>query len=392
MRDSQRQSMTARHRLGFTLIELLVVIAIIAVLISLLLPAVQAAREAARRSQCVNNLKQIGLASMNYESAIGCYPLGVSLNSRGDNNGTDYGRGLIFGSFGAETFILPYMEQTNIYNSLNFNFCSWSHYRCGIGWDMNYTGVNTRIATFLCPSDAHSGISNLTNYMSCAGTTTTGDNLANGTASGSTMNSTNSPTTGIYQLVLPTPLSSVLDGTSNTIGYFESYVGQAIDSVDTAPDDRNAESSALGTWDKTNCLEGVSDPLPGQTQVFDASANLAATMTGISTCNAAWSTKTGFGTSPTKGYRWTLGIFGISMGNTVVPPNGAPWNACALGSGATNDSNGATYSNANSFHPGGVNVVMGDGSVRFIKNSINMTTWMALGTRAMGEVISADSY
>ena len=132
------------------------VIAIIAVLISLFAPGCAvSSRGGARRAQCTNNLKQIGLASANYESAQGCYPLGVSLNARGDSGGTDYTRGLIFGSFGALTFILPYMEQTNIYNTLNFNFCTWSHYRCGIGWDMNYTGVNTRIAGYLCPSDPH---------------------------------------------------------------------------------------------------------------------------------------------------------------------------------------------------------------------------------------------
>jgi len=383
------------ERRAFTLIELLVVIAIIAVLIGLLLPAVQSAREAARRIQCVNNLKQLGLANANYESAYGSYALGVSMGTRGDSPSNMLGNGLIWGSFGAEALILPFMEQTNIFNTLNFNFCSWSHYRCGLGWDVNYTGVNTRVAAYLCPSDPHSGISSLTNYMTCSGTTTTGQAL-NSSSSGIYYKTANAKTTGIFQLCNATKVADVTDGTSNTIAFMETYVGQAPDSVDTRADDRIAEGSPLGTWSKTECLEGVADPLPGSTQVLDASSNLQATLAGISACNVAWaagvSGNSAYGTSPTKGYRWTIGIVGISMGNTIVPPNGAQWNACALGSGATNDSNGATYSNATSYHPGGVNTAFTDGSVHFIKNSISMLTWMSLGTRANGEIVSADSY
>jgi prepilin-type processing-associated H-X9-DG protein len=189
-------------------------------------------------------------------------------------------------------------------------------------------------------------------------------------------------------LVLATKISGVTDGTSNTIGYMETMVGQAIDSVDTAADDRNAEASPLGTWFKTEGIVGVTDP---GTQFLDASQNLAATQAGIAACNQAWQTQS-TGTAPTKGYRWTLGIFGVTMGNTIVPPNGAPWNSCSLGGSSTNDTNGSQYCNATSWHPGGVNCTFADGSVRFVKNSINMLTWMALGTRANGEVISSDSY
>ena len=122
-------------RKGFTLIELLVVIAIIAVLIALLLPAVQAAREAARRSQCVNNMKQLGLALHNYHSAIGQFPPGGCVSGV-----TVCGNGNLWGAWSAQAMMLPYMEQTAVYNSLNFACETMNN---GIGGTMNATGVAT---------------------------------------------------------------------------------------------------------------------------------------------------------------------------------------------------------------------------------------------------------
>ena len=124
----------------------------------------------------------------------------------------------------------------------------------------------------------------------------------------------------------------------------------------------------------------------------DASSNLPLTIQGMNACNTMWqsSSKT---VTPTKGYRWGIGAVGIGMFNTIVPPNSTqyPWNGCRF-NGANFNADGSAYSNATSAHPGGANVLMGDGSVRFIKASVNQVTWMALGTKAGGEVISADSY
>src|SRR5215468_577416 len=130
----------SRKRRGFTLIELLVVIAIIAVLIALLLPAVQAARESARRAQCVNNLKQLALASLNYESANNCLQASALWGNPADGRfcRPKYG-------FGPFIPILPYMEQSNIFNLFNF---STSHYRAP-----NYSFAGIMISTLQCPSD-----------------------------------------------------------------------------------------------------------------------------------------------------------------------------------------------------------------------------------------------
>ncbi len=184
-----------RKRSGFTLIELLVVIAIIAVLIALLLPAVQAAREAARRAQCVNNLKQIGIAVHNYHDRVGALP-GAEL----DYNGT---------KFSALTHMLSSMEQTNVYNSINFSFIYSD--------PSNSTALATRIATFICPSDVadpHPEYGGQTNYMAAMGSwivwmAAAGPNVG--------LN----PPNGVFYGNSATTFASVTDGLSNTAFFSE---------------------------------------------------------------------------------------------------------------------------------------------------------------------------
>ena len=181
--------MSASSKRGFTLIELLVVIAIIAVLIALLLPAVQSAREAARRMQCTNNLKQIGLGMHNYHSANNAFPMGGSaqLNPRGQGP-------YEWENYSSFALMLGFLEQSPLYNAANFMICPDTGY--GYGFAQNTTVYNTKLAMFLCPSDPFSGVQNLNNYMACYGTTTWMPAYQQGT----TVLNASRDTTGVFSI------------------------------------------------------------------------------------------------------------------------------------------------------------------------------------------------
>ena len=342
---------------GFTLIELLVVIAIIAVLIALLLPAVQAAREAARRAQCVNNLKQIGLALHNYHSTNDKFPIGGANNG----NGTVGATGTTWQGVSAQGQMMGYLEQSQIYNSINFNL-----YMVGLAsppGDVNATARNAIINAFLCPSDPNSGSgkTNYNNYLASGGTTAQGNT---GT------------TTGLFAMSAAYGIQDVIDGTSNTVAYSEKVVG----------------NTANVRW-RGNGIQGT-----GVVGVFDASTlvgNTASTLySDLAQCNTQFATGA-FGTNIVSncGQYWLLGTQTFTMFMTIVPPNSKqyPWGNCRNGCG-TCSPDASQYVNAGSLHSGGVNTLMGDGSVRFVKDSINMTVWMSIGTRANGEVVGSDQY
>jgi prepilin-type N-terminal cleavage/methylation domain-containing protein/prepilin-type processing-associated H-X9-DG protein len=351
--------MKSKTRHAFTLIELLVVISIIAVLIALLLPAVQAAREAARRVQCVNNLKQIGLGLHNYHSAHNCFPLANT--TAYSNYGYPYQWD--WGAWSAHALLLGYMEAQPIYNACNFNWVIWFDG----GWPIQLTVTNTVLNVFICPSDGQSPdtpnsrqwAGDTNNYFASMGTTT--------------WTYANADSTGLFSQNRSYGVQSATDGTSNTIAFSEAMI---------------ATDTFWIPW-----RGGISAGTGGQNLLLDARSNVPALMADLQTCTQYWQTQTHPSTVNDKGFRWAMGGRGITMFNTIVPPNSKlyQWGGCRLDHEGGGFAYGQ-YSNATSAHAGGANVMMGDGSVRFVKDSINLQTWWAIGTRNGNEVVSSDSY
>jgi len=383
-----------KSRRGFTLIELLVVIAIIAVLIALLLPAVQSAREAARRIQCVNNIKQLALALHNYVTASGAFPPGIDTTVTyplGYGGYTQPGGLATWTAWSAQALLLPYVEQGPLFNAANFNWnCCFSS---GRGDSTNFTVRNTRIANFLCPSDGLAGQTNINSYYGSIGASTI-QYPADGN------------TTGIFNVYnsnsncSSVTLAAVTDGTSNTIAFGEGLVG------DYSKNDSYRGNGMSGAGDGPKI---VTQTMPGN----NAESNPAAVLAALQSCNSWWVTKplatcVGYGgpghcdsqgLKQYDGTTWALGERGATLFNTIVPPNSKqyPWHSCRMDPGGAGQCRycapeGSSFVNAQSNHPGGANFGFSDGSVRFIKDSVNMQTYQALGTRASGEVISSDSY
>jgi prepilin-type N-terminal cleavage/methylation domain-containing protein/prepilin-type processing-associated H-X9-DG protein len=361
-------------RRGFTLIELLVVIAIIAVLIALLLPAVQAAREAARRIQCVNNLKQIGLALQNYHSSFDSFPPGglVSRTSSGAlHNST------CWGSWSAHTMILPFMEQGAVYNSLNLWFVNQGDAKSDV---MQTTGITTKISAFLCPSSPPppGGPSNTFNgyvptgnsYFASCGSSLMYDGRQGAGAPN-----------GLFQVQGSVyGIRDVTDGTSNTIAFGEWRIGDFNVNQLSIQD-----VIAVGAQWPTGA--NYSSPLlnmPAGGAGMPAWFNLCAGSAKGSVGNASLNRSN-------IGEEWCTGMFGRTLGNTLIAPN-SPYPNCEIDTWGQGDFDGPGNYGMSSYHSGGANVVLGDGSVRFLKSTTAMPVIWSLGSRAQGEVISADQF
>jgi prepilin-type N-terminal cleavage/methylation domain-containing protein/prepilin-type processing-associated H-X9-DG protein len=372
---------------AFTLIELLVVIAIIAVLIALLLPAVQAAREAARRAQCTNNLKQMGLAIQNYISANNSFPpLCASYN---------YGTTTALPSANAGGWplawmvtLLPYCEQGPLYNAANFS--------AGMSDPPNMNTItSTKVAAYQCPSEnlkVGPWVStNMANYRCNVGGP--GTILAwsgpivpmypaqNG-SSGPLLPSTNGNQTTFG-------IEGVTDGTSNTAAISEKLIG-------TGDYGNSGGNSTITPGNKPLSLRGVFAVTPSVTITIDQGGipGGQAAQALYAACNAVPGTQTlngssgwwcGFSWDGNTG--WNLDFNSYNHWNT---PNKL---SCVNPNSWDNLTGGPTDAiTPASNHPGGVNVAFCDGSVHFLKDSVSVQTWWALGTRNMGEVISSDSY
>ena len=356
---------------GFTLIELLVVIAIIGVLIALLLPAVQAAREAARRAQCTNNLKQMGLALHNYESSQGCFPPSGEATSYNVPAGTAPVTVFVDG-VAVHPRLLQYIEGGNIFNAINFSL----EYNSLTG--ANFTAYSTVINSFLCPSavrtpsggkDTTSGDPNaqpweiagygVMDYSPC--TYTDIDPNGNSGGLGSTIVTPfRNKLTRVDGLLHKsyTRIADCTDGLSNTIAIAE----------DAGRDPRFV-SPYVEAFDGVNSTRPTNDP-------------------------------SGYPAGQRRYWRWAEpdNAFGVSgQINNKYRPMSAPSVYPADG---TLDPNGLKYQGSNagandeifSFHPGGANVLLGDGSVRFLKDGTAIVVLRKLISLNGGEITSSADY
>ena len=360
-------------RCAFTLVELLVVIAIIGILVALLLPAIQAARESARRSQCTNNLRQLGIAAHNYESAKKAFPYGRKRGTvtKADGSTDD----LNVAAWGHLALILPYSEESAVHSLIDFSVAP-----------ENNDAKKQKIAMFICPSDyptedrmnAPACAQSNNNWLDVGRTNYHGNG---GSDPGVTVNVGSAPTppppessadleaqwrelnNGIFVTNRAIKIRQITDGTSHTAMYAERVRGDADNLRVETPSD----------WFI------ISVPNPSNPAASDVYNTCLAVNPAVKTGTQQWSCS---------GRNWVHGDYATSRYNHVMPPNGY---ACSLAAGGSlnaipiNEEGGAHT--ASSRHSGGVNMVTADGSTHFVTNDIDHLVWSAIGSRNGSEIV-----
>jgi prepilin-type N-terminal cleavage/methylation domain-containing protein/prepilin-type processing-associated H-X9-DG protein len=347
---------------GFSLVELLVVIAIIGVLVALLLPAIQSARESARRAQCLNNLKQIGVALQTFASAKHELPPAAVSKSYPPDPAHPHS----FYRWSALAHLLPYMENQALHDQLDL---SLPLYMPGAGYPIsepNKVGIAQILREFLCPSDIGQRVKaemGPTNYAVCAGS---------GAGGGTPFD-----TDGVFYVNSKTTFAQIVDGTSHTVAASESLIGE-----DTVRDS-SGEFSATSVERSYKFILGFG----GTPELSDFKCN------GSMNYNSTASS----GNDP-RGFAWCSGEYRCAMYNHYYPPNAAAYDCITS---VTTDptpppDKPKLYSSfgwrtARSMHLGGVNILLADGSAHFVHDEIHLTLWQAMSTRDAADDAARDS-
>jgi prepilin-type N-terminal cleavage/methylation domain-containing protein/prepilin-type processing-associated H-X9-DG protein len=337
------------RRRGFTLIELLVVIAIIAVLIALLLPAVQAAREAARRGACINNMKQLGIAAANYHDVNGKFPAGMYLHPVFDVSGKAWNNSSWL------VLMLPQLEQQPLWNAVNFSKMWGTNLSAGWTWQPQYLGNDnmsvrlTVLNVLICPSDPSPNIDS-TNADEIIGQAAAGTSYV-GNVGDNCLACAENP---------PNPNAGTVIKCTSDLGY-------------------NCRLPQLG-HDRTAATQQDNGPTAGSGIFWAWGSNVGLNMVTDGSSNTMLC-----GEQIRAVTQWNCWVeANQSVGSTAIPlnyklrvPNVGDW------------THQYTF---RSMHPGGANFTFVDGSVKFIKTSINFAIYQALSTRAQGEIVSSDSF
>ncbi|MFW6170669.1 MAG: DUF1559 domain-containing protein [Planctomycetota bacterium] len=373
---------------GFTLPELLVVMAIIGILIALLLPAVQAARAAVRRVECKNNLKQIVLAALHYQSTHQVFPPGRllpdwSVNGMPRTSYTNYntvnqspGAGHWTGFRSVHTFILPYMEQRNIYDLIDFSAATTVRMTTGgRPTNTNYEAYSMAGGLFICPSCPNTArVVSENNYRA---------NLGGSTPYAGALNSRNNHVNaasafgfscrgnGAFTVGGALTLSAFTDGTSHTVMFSERTKGSGLNLAQTSP----TQNDIITMPGRRNRML-VPDRMMANCMTFDGSpSRYHFNSAGRWLPGSDWSNG------------WPFGFYSSTLYNHVAPPNWEHWD-CGNWSAIPDVPGEHAIITARSEHVGGVNAALADGSVHFVGDTIDLRVWRAVGTRHGGESVS----